>query len=70
MVIKVHKSSSSELHNSPTFHFTNIEDLCFYFLGCESSFESYSPNIFALCFDNTSALEEGNSEAVSVSSPL
>ena len=41
-----------ESNNSLKLSFTNICDLCWNFVGCESFLESNSPDIFALCEAN------------------
>ena len=49
---KACKLDNFELHYSLKLSFTNIEDLCSNFVGCESFLESNSPDILALCETN------------------
>ena len=42
------KPDNIEPHNSLKLSFTNIQDLCFNFVECESLLESNSPDLLAL----------------------
>ena len=46
------KPDNIEPHNSLKLSFTNIQDLCFNFVECESLLESNSPDLLALCEAN------------------
>ena len=46
---KACKPDNFELQNSLKLSFTNILDLCSNFFDCQSSLESNSPDILALC---------------------
>ena len=50
--MKACKPDNFESHNSLKLAFTNIWGLCSNFVDCESSLESNSPDILALCETN------------------
>ena len=55
------KPDNFEPHNSLKLSFTNIRGLCSNFVECESSLESNSPDILALCETNLDdSIDSGN----------
>ena len=55
------KPDNSEPHNYLKLSFTNIQGLCSDYLECESSLESNSPDILALCERNLDdSIDSGN----------
>ena len=58
---KVCKPDNFKLHNSLKLNVTNIRGLCSNFVDCESSLESNSPDILALCETNLDdSIDSGN----------
>ena len=58
---KTCKPDNFKLHNSMKLSFTNIRSLRSNFLDCESSLESNSPDILALCETNLdNSIDSGN----------
>ena len=52
ILLKGCKPDNFESHNSPKLSFTSIRCLCLIFVECESSLESNSLDILALCQTN------------------
>ena len=56
-----YKPNNFEPHNSLKLSFMNIRGLCSNFVECESSLESNSPDILALCETNLDdSIDSGN----------